>query len=104
VRVGSEEEYVAAEATGPIKAFLKAIKHALSLSGDTGIAAYGSRLTAVSLRVRSINQKDEDLRVRAALTLSDGKREWTCLGISQDLLQACWKALVDAVEYGMATR
>jgi 2-isopropylmalate synthase len=104
VRVGSEEEYVAAEASGPVKAFLKAIKAALSLSGDKSIAQYGSHLEAVRLRVRSINQTGEELRVRAAVTLTDGSREWTCLGISEDLLQACWKALVDAVEYGMATR
>ncbi|NJK46657.1 MAG: hypothetical protein HC933_22565 [Pleurocapsa sp. SU_196_0] len=39
-----------------------------------------------------------------AITVTDGKRDWTCLGISEDLLQACWKALVDGVEYGLATR
>ncbi|MFN3266269.1 MAG: citramalate synthase [Deinococcales bacterium] len=104
VRVGSEEEYVAAEASGPVKAFLKAIKAAISLSEDKEIAHYASRLEAISLRVRSINQSGEELRVRAAITISDGQRDWTCIGISQDLLQACWRALVDAVEYGMATR
>lgn len=104
VRVGIEEEYVAAEASGPVKAFLKAIKAAISLAEDKEVAKYASRLEAISLRVRSINQKDEELRVRAAVTISDGQRDWTCVGISQDLLQACWKALVDAVEYGMATR
>ncbi len=104
VRVGLEEEYVAAEATGPVKALLKAIKAALSLSEDKGIAAYSQQLSVISLRVRSINSRSESLRVRTSITMTDGKRDWTCLGISEDLLQACWKALVDAVEYGMATR
>ena len=104
VRVGSEEEYVAAEATGPVKAFLKAIKAALKLSDDLGIVQYASRLEVVSLRVRSINSRSENLRVRAAVTITDGSRDWTCLGISEDLLHGIWKALVDGVEYGLATR
>ena len=36
--------------------------------------------------------------------MTDGQRDWTCVGISGDLLQACWKALLDGVEYGIATR
>ena len=104
VRVGNEEEYVAAESTGPVKAFLKAMKAAIKLSQDTDLALYASKLETVSLRIRSLNNRQESLRVRAAITMTDGSRDWTCLGISEDLLEACWKALVDAVEYGMATR
>ncbi len=104
VRVGNEEEYVAAEASGPVKAFLKAIKAALVLSEDKTIAAYSAKLEVISLRIRSLNSRQESLRARASLTITDGTRDWTCVGISEDLLQACWKALVDGVEYGMATR
>ncbi|MEY4529341.1 MAG: hypothetical protein RLZZ156_62 [Deinococcota bacterium] len=104
VRVGAEEEYVAAEATGPVKAFLKAIKAAIKLSEDSGIAQYATQLETVSLKVRSLNNRSESLRVRAAITFSDGTRDWTCIGISEDLLEACWKALVDGVEFGLATR
>ncbi len=104
IRVGMEEEYVAAEAAGPVKALLKTLKAALHLSTDSSLALYGSRLEAINLRVRSVNQRKDPLKVRAAITVSDGTRDWTCIGISDDLLQGCWRALVDAVEYGLATR
>ncbi len=104
VQVGSESEYVAAESVGPVKALLKAIKAALKLSGDAQISAYSARLEAISMRVRSVNRRDDPLKVRVAITVSDGTHDWTCIGISEDLIQACWKALVDAVEYGLATR
>jgi 2-isopropylmalate synthase len=104
IKVGSEEEYVAAEAAGPVKALLKTLKAALHLSNDSSLATYGSKLEAINLRVRSVNQRKDPLKVRAAVMISDGERDWTCIGISDDLLQACWRALVDAVEYGLATR
>jgi 2-isopropylmalate synthase len=104
VKIGTEEEYVAAESYGPVKALLKAIKAALALSEEDGLAVYSANLETVSMRVRSVNRRDEPLKVRAAITITDGSRDWTCLGISEDLLQACWKALVDGVEYGLATR
>jgi 2-isopropylmalate synthase len=104
VKIGSEEEYVAAESYGPVKALLKAIKAALALSQNDALALYSANLETVSMRVRSVNRRGESLKVRAAITVTDGKRDWTCLGISEDLLQACWKALVDGVEYGLATR
>ena len=104
VKVGLEEEYVAAESYGPVKALLKAIKAALALSQDADLAAYSASLEAVSFRVRSVNRRSEELRARTAITMTDGQRDWTCVGISGDLLQACWKALLDGVEYGIATR
>ena len=104
VKIGTEEEYVAAESYGPVKALLKAIKAALALATDPELVAYGEKLEAVGFRVRSINRRTEALKARAAITMTDGVRDWTCVGISEDLLQACWRALVDGVEYGMATR
>jgi 2-isopropylmalate synthase len=104
VKVGAEEEYVAAESVGPVKALLKAIKAALALSEDREMAEYTRQLEAVAMRVRSVNRRGEPLKVRSAITVTDGTRDWTCIGISEDLIQACWKALVDAVEYGLATR
>jgi 2-isopropylmalate synthase len=104
VKIGAEDEYVAAESVGPVKALLKAVKAALALSEDKTLAQYSATLQAIGLRVRSVNRRADPLKVRTAITMTDGERDWTCIGISEDLLQACWKALVDGVEYGMATR
>ena len=104
VRVGLENEYVAAEAAGPVKALLEALKRALELSHDIGMRDYAKTLEASGFRGRSVQARAEPLKVRVAITVSDGTREWTCVGISLDLIAAVWKALVDAVEYGLATR
>jgi 2-isopropylmalate synthase len=104
VRVGLEDEYVAAEAAGPVKALLEALKRALELSKDVGLRDYAKTIEATGFRGRSIQGRGEPLKVRVAVTLSDSTREWSCLGISLDLIGAVWKALVDGVEYGLATR
>ncbi len=104
VRVGLEDEYVAAEAAGPVKALLEALKRALELSTNTSLRDYSKTLKATGFRGRNVQSRIEPLKVRVAITLTDGTREWTCVGISLDLIAAVWKALVDAVEYGLATR
>jgi 2-isopropylmalate synthase len=95
---------VAAEAEGPVKALLEALKRALELSKDTSLRDYAKTLDASGFRGRNVQARGEPLKVRVAITVTDGTREWTCVGISLDLIAAVWKALVDAVEYGLATR
>jgi len=64
----------------------------------------------VAFRVRTLNRLHGDtesnarLRVRVALGFSDGLREWTTIGIDEDIIKAFWTALVDGVEYGLLTR
>lgn len=103
-RVGDEDAYVAAEADGPVAVLLQVLRDALETSRDRVVAAYSSRLEVRSFRVRTMSGRGDDLRVRAAFTLGDGQREWSTVGISVDLIQAVWSALLDAVEYGVLTR
>jgi hypothetical protein len=38
-------------------------------------------------------------RVRVLIESSDGKRRWGTVGVSHNVIEASWQALVDSVEY-----
>ncbi len=38
-------------------------------------------------------------RVRVFITSSDGKRDWGTVGVSENIVEASWQALVDGMEY-----
>ena len=48
--------------------------------------------TAASARARS---------VRVLIDLSNGEREWTTVGVSENIIEASWEALVDGYTYGL---
>ena len=38
-------------------------------------------------------------KVRVLIESTDGKEVWTTIGVSTDIIDASWKALVDSIEY-----
>ena len=38
---------------------------------------------------------------RVLLDASDGERLWGSIGVSENIIEASWEALVDSLEYGM---
>ena len=38
-------------------------------------------------------------KVRVLIESSDGDESWTTVGVSKDIIEASWKALVDSIEY-----
>jgi 2-isopropylmalate synthase len=45
-----------------------------------------------------------DAVTRVLITTSDGRREWQTVGAGENLIDASWQALDDAVTYGLITR
>ena len=41
---------------------------------------------------------------RVLLDASDGDESWGSIGVSQNIIEASWEALVDSIEYGMLDR
>jgi 2-isopropylmalate synthase len=39
--------------------------------------------------------------VRVLIESSDGRRKWGTVGVSHDIIEASWQALLDAIEYGL---
>jgi len=38
---------------------------------------------------------------RVLIDSTDGDRTWTTIGVSEDIIEASWQALVDSIVYGL---
>jgi 2-isopropylmalate synthase len=93
VRVGEEEQLMAAE--GPVNALDLALRTALSRFYPQ-INAF--RLVDYKVRVLSGTHGTAS-RVRVLVESGDGHGTWGTVGLSTNIIQASYQALVDAIEY-----
>ncbi len=93
--VDGEEEHTAAEGDGPVNALDNALRKALE--------NFYPELKKVSLsdfKVRVIDAKrGTAAKVRVLIESKDGEHTWGTIGVSENLVEASWKALVDSIEY-----
>ena len=93
--VGGKTEHVVAEGDGPVNALDTALRKALA-------SAY-PRLAEMHLadyKVRVINSAEGTAaRVRVVIESRDANDVWTTVGVSENVIEASWLALVDSVEY-----
>jgi 2-isopropylmalate synthase len=95
IRVGSETEITAAEGDGPVNALDKAVRKAL----ERFYPAIGEiRLTDYKVRVLDSDQASA-AKVRVLIESTDHREHWTTIGVSTDIIDASWQALVDSIEY-----
>ena len=95
VRVGEQEVLTVAEGDGPVNALDKAARKAL----ERLYPALGEiRLTDYKVRVLD-SDKASAAKVRVLVESTDGRENWTTIGVSTDIINASWQALVDAMEY-----
>lgn len=99
IHVGDSEEITAAEGEGPVDALDKALRKALERFYPR-IADV--RLTDYKVRVLEGDRAVESL-VRVLVESSDGVNKWSTVGVSRDIIEASWVALVDSVEYKLLT-
>ena len=56
----------------------------------------------VNYKVRILDEaKGTGAVTRVLLDASDGERSWGSIGVSENIIEASWEALVDSIEYGM---
>ncbi len=97
VKIGVEgrTEHTAAEGNGPVNALDGALRKALE--------KFYPELKDVSLvdyKVRVIDSKlATGAKVLVTIVSSDHKSRWTTVGVSENVIDASWHALVDGVEY-----
>jgi len=88
-------EYQASEGHGPVDALNKALMKALiSLFPQLK----SMRLTDFKVRVLDA-KKGTAAKVRVLIESSDGEEYWGTVGVSEDIIEASWEALVDSIEY-----
>ncbi|MCK5160841.1 MAG: citramalate synthase, partial [Candidatus Aureabacteria bacterium] len=56
------------------------------------------RLTDFKVRVLDA-KSGTAAKVRVLIESTDGKDIWGTVGVSENIIEACWEALVDSVEY-----
>ena len=95
VKVGGAFEHTAAEGDGPVNALDNALRKALvpfyPSIADVQLADY---------KVRVLNAKEGTAaRVRVLIESRDKEDMWGTVGVSENIIEASWQALVDSVEY-----
>ena len=98
VKVDGKEEITAAEGDGPVNALDKALRKAL-------ITFYPqlSDMKLVDYKVRVLNSTAATAaKVRVIIESSDTARTWRTVGVSTDIIEASWKALLDSLEYKLS--
>jgi 2-isopropylmalate synthase len=95
----SGHRYIAtAEGNGPVNALDKALRIA--------IGRFYPQLAAITLddyKVRVLeDKKGTDAVTRVLIETKDADSSWGTVGVSENIIEASWEALVDAIEYGLA--
>lgn len=95
VKVGDRLQISAAEGDGPVNALDKALREALSV-----FYPLLDRIRLIDYKVRVMEPKDATAAtVRVLITSTDGEEIWSTVGVSSDVIEASWFALVDSIEY-----
>lgn len=95
IKVDDKTEITAAEGDGPVNALDKALRKALEVFYPSLKEVH---LTDYKVRVLDSNTATAS-KVRVLIESSDGKDSWTTVGVSKDIIEASWIALVDSIEY-----
>jgi len=95
IRVQGERQVAVAEGDGPVDALSRALRSILD--------EYYPHLAKVDLTGYRVRILDSDhgtgAGTRVLLDSSDGERSWGSIGVSQNIIEASWEALVDSLEY-----
>ncbi|MBI5137466.1 MAG: citramalate synthase [Nitrospirae bacterium] len=99
VRVGETEHLTAAEGDGPVNALDLALRGALArfypVINDFKLVDYKVRVLTGTHGTAS--------RVRVVIESADAGDSWGTVGVSTNIIQASYQALVDAIEYRLMT-
>ncbi len=95
IRVGGKVKIAASDGDGPVNALDKALREALA-----EFYPCLNEVRLVDYKVRVMEPKDATAaRVRVLISSADGSDIWTTVGVSQDIIEASWIALVDSIEH-----
>lgn len=100
VKVHGETIYTAAEGNGPVNALDNALRKAL--------IQYYPDIKNIHLsdyKVRVLDEKDATAgKVRVLMETTDFNTTWNTLGVSSNIIEASWYALVDSLRYALISR
>mgnify|MGYP005848521259 CR=1 FL=1 len=95
LRVADEIRHEVAEGDGPVNALDAAMRKALN-----GCFPSLRDMRLVDYRVRVVNSEaGTAARIRVVIESADHRGVWGTVGVSENIIEASWMALVDAIEY-----
>ncbi len=95
VTVEGEQMHTASEGDGPVNALDGALRKAVE-PHYPGL----KKMRLTDYRVRVTNPKAATAaRVRVVIQSTDGEKVWGTVGVSENIIDASWEALIDSVEY-----
>ncbi len=95
ISVDEETYHTVGEGDGPVNALDAALRHALEEVYPT---LKDVRLEDYKVRVLS-SQEGTAAKVRVLIESSDGTSIWSTVGVSENIIEASWIALVDSLTY-----
>ncbi len=99
IHVGEQRFVATGEGAGPVGALDNALRLVLSQ-----VYPQVAAMELVDYKVRLLDESQgTDAITRVNITASDGVRTWGTVGVSENVLEASWNALVDSIEYGLLT-
>ncbi len=97
VKVGDRMAHTAAEGNGPVNAMDNALRKALE-----EIYPALKNIKLVDYKVRVLDGKEATAaKVRVLIISQNGNKRWGTVGVSENIIEASWIALVDSIEYGL---
>ena len=97
VEVGGQVEHTAAWGNGPVNALDRALRKVLP-KYFPGRGLENVKLFDYKVRVLTAAEGTA-ARVRVLIESGDGRAKWGTVGVSENVIEASWQALVDSIEY-----
>jgi 2-isopropylmalate synthase len=97
IEVGQQVFHTAGEGNGPVNALDKALRKALEQ-----VYPQLKEIRLTDYKVRVLNERGGTAsKVRVLIESALDGRSWSTVGVSANIIEASWQALVDSVEYGL---
>lgn len=98
VHVGEKRFIATAEGNGPVNALDCALRLAIGR-----FYPHLAEMTLTDFKVRVLDEKKGTGAVtRVLIETADGEKSWGTVGVSENIIEASWEALVDSVDYGLS--
>jgi 2-isopropylmalate synthase len=95
VRIGGQVQHTVAEGDGPVNALDAALRKAIQQTYPNL-----AQMQLVDYKVRVVNSRaGTAARVRVVIESRDHESVWGTVGVSENIIEASWLALVDSFEY-----
>ncbi|OQY38373.1 MAG: citramalate synthase [Spirochaetaceae bacterium 4572_7] len=95
LKTGGKEYMGAGVGVGPVGTLDAAVRDALK-----DYHKFLNNMSLIDYKVRVLNPEDStNAKVRVFVSSTDGDKSWETVGVSENIIEASWQALVDSMEY-----